>query len=138
MREVTEKDFRMPEFRDAKVEDYEFRHDEKLVRKDRWETAIGTIRHLVGVDRRAFEIPDVVEAVRALVGDQQGWVQSADPEDLPDADTAVDLRLLDGSVLRNARYDRQRNDWLWCGCVPPRGVDAWREHQPVFVAPQKD
>ena len=39
-RMVTEEDFRMPEFRGAKVEDYEFRKDGKIVRKDRWERGI--------------------------------------------------------------------------------------------------
>lgn len=39
-RQVAELDFRLPEFRDAKVEDYEFREDGKLVRKDRWESAV--------------------------------------------------------------------------------------------------
>ena len=34
-RTVTEEDFRMPEFRGAKVEDYKFRKDGKIVRKDR-------------------------------------------------------------------------------------------------------
>lgn len=66
-REVTERDFRLPEFRDAKVEDYELRGDGKVVRKDRWEMAIHTIRDLCGIgSRREFEIPEVVEAVRAL------------------------------------------------------------------------
>ena len=36
-REVTEADFRMPEFKDAEPKDYEFRADGKIVRKDRWE-----------------------------------------------------------------------------------------------------
>lgn len=68
-RTVTEQDFRMPDFRDAKPEDYEFRSDGKLVRKDRWERGIGSIRLIVGVDGREFEIPDVVEAVRKLAQD---------------------------------------------------------------------
>lgn len=48
-REVTEQDFRMPEFRDAKVEDYEFRSsDQKLVRKDRWQTGIHRLSAALG------------------------------------------------------------------------------------------
>lgn len=66
MRTVTEQDFRMPEFRDAKVEDYEFREDGKLVRKDRWQRAVWSITSIVGMSVREFEIEDVVEAVRKL------------------------------------------------------------------------
>lgn len=65
-REVTERDFRAPEFRDAKAEDYEFRGDGKLVRKDRWEQGIQRIREIVDISAREFEIPDVVQAVRDL------------------------------------------------------------------------
>lgn len=65
MREVTERDFRAPEFRDAKVEDYEFRGDGKIVRKDRWEMGIQRIRELVNINAREFEIPEVVQAVEA-------------------------------------------------------------------------
>ncbi len=66
-REVTERDFRMPEFADAKVEDYEIREgDGKVVRKDRWKTGIMRIRSALGDNRREFEIDDVVNAVRAL------------------------------------------------------------------------
>lgn len=66
-RQVTELDFRLPEFRDAKVEDYEFREDGKLVRKDRWESAVHEIKWLVLGGVREFEIDDVVAAVRDLV-----------------------------------------------------------------------
>lgn len=67
MREVTERDIRMPEFRDAKLEDLEFRGDGKIVRKDRWETGIRNIRSALGDWRREFEIDDVVQAVEALI-----------------------------------------------------------------------
>jgi hypothetical protein len=67
VREVTERDFRMPEFRDADPNDYEFRADGKIVRKDRWENGIHSIRHALGDSRREFEIEDIVRAVRALV-----------------------------------------------------------------------
>lgn len=39
-RQVTERDFRMPEFRNADPNDYEFRDDGVLVRKDRWEMGV--------------------------------------------------------------------------------------------------
>lgn len=63
---VTERDIRMPEFRDASLEDLEFRDDGKIVRKDRWETAIRRIRSALGDHRREFEIEDVVQAVKAM------------------------------------------------------------------------
>lgn len=66
-RKVTERDFRMPEFRDENPDDYEFRPDGKIVRKDRWERGIHSIRDALGDYRREFEITDIVEAVRALV-----------------------------------------------------------------------
>ncbi|MFZ6748528.1 hypothetical protein [Undibacterium sp. Ren11W] len=66
-RAVTEEDFRMPEFRGMEPEDYEFRADGKVVRKDRWETAIRSIWFALGDGRREFEIVDVVGAVHALV-----------------------------------------------------------------------
>lgn len=66
-REVTERDFRAPEFRDADPADYEFRADGKIVRKDRWENAVHRIRYLLGDRRREFEIDDIVGAVGALI-----------------------------------------------------------------------
>lgn len=63
---VTELDFRMPEFYNAKVEDYEFRGDGKLVRKDRWQQAVHHICSLVGGSTRDFEIEDVIERIKAL------------------------------------------------------------------------
>jgi hypothetical protein len=66
MRAVTEEDFRMPEFRGADPKDYEFRRDEKVVRKDRWETGIHRIRSVLGDERQEFEIDDIVNAVAAM------------------------------------------------------------------------
>lgn len=63
---VTERDFRKPEFADAKIEDYEFRSDGVLVRKDRWENAVRNIASLLGINTRSFEIDEVVNAVSAL------------------------------------------------------------------------
>ena len=67
MRAVTEEDFRMPEFRGKDPKEYEFRPDGKVVRKDRWENAIHSIRYALGDGRREFEIEEIVGAVRALV-----------------------------------------------------------------------
>ncbi|WP_292802879.1 hypothetical protein [Methylotenera sp.] len=67
---VTERDFRLPEFRDADPNDYEFRDDGKVVRKDRWKTGVHNIASAVGANSRdGFEIDDIVERVRKLVGD---------------------------------------------------------------------
>lgn len=67
---VTEKDFRLPEYRDAKPEDYEWRDDGKLVRKDRWKTGMHRIADALGMNGRdGFEIDDVVKAVRELTLD---------------------------------------------------------------------
>lgn len=63
-RPVSEKDFRMPEFKDAHPEDYEFRADGKIVRKDRWEMGIHQISQIVFPGVREFEIDDVIEEVK--------------------------------------------------------------------------
>lgn len=64
-RKVTENDFRQPEFKDKCVDDYEFRADEKVVRKDRWETGIRTIAALFNVSGE-FEINDLIVKVKEL------------------------------------------------------------------------
>lgn len=80
-RAVTERDLRMPEFRDVKVEDLEFRSDGKLVRKDRWESAINTIRHMVSVGGREYEIGNVVNAVAELAN-QASAIEEAISDDI--------------------------------------------------------
>lgn len=65
-RDVTERDFRMPQFVDANPSDYEFRSDGAIVRKDRWEKGINSIRHLVGVSKRSYEIDEVIDRVRQI------------------------------------------------------------------------
>ena len=69
-RKVTEQDFRCPEFRDANPDDYEFRADGKIVRKDRWEQGVRSIVSILGMSRNEFEIDDVVIRVRTLVDNQ--------------------------------------------------------------------
>ena len=65
MREVTERDFRKEEFKDAKAEDYEIREDGAIVRKDRWEMAVRKIYAIVDTKYdKEFEIDDIVEIVR--------------------------------------------------------------------------
>lgn len=72
MRKVTVDDFIMPEYRGKNPEDYEFREDGKIVRKDRWESGIHKIHNILmemGVmpDESEFEIDDVVNAVSSLL-----------------------------------------------------------------------
>ncbi len=93
-RQVTEQDFRRPEFRDAKVEDYEFRRDGALVRKDRWEQGIHRIHSIVGRIGRDFEIQEVIEAVEQLKGQ---WLDAHHKND-PESEW-IDVRLRCGSVL---------------------------------------
>jgi len=125
-RAVTERDFRRPEFMDAKPEDYEFRGDGKIVRKDRWERAVQSIRSIVGINAREFEIEDVVGAVRALVDTQQDWLEIRSVEDCPAQEWKGSLRLKDGSVLNSATY--ANGNWLWRGLQLNASVAAWREH----------
>jgi hypothetical protein len=68
-RKVTERDFRRPEFSDANPEDYEFRRDGKIVRKDRWKRGIEKIAfRLLGENSRAeYEIDNLVVAIEWLL-----------------------------------------------------------------------
>lgn len=66
MRQVTERDFRLPEFRDANPDDYEFRGDGKIVRKDRWETGIHRIKNLIDPHSKEFEIDELVERIKEI------------------------------------------------------------------------
>lgn len=105
---VTERDFRMPEFRDAKVEDYEIRADGKVVRKDRWETGIHQIQGIVGSRRNEFEISEVVDAVYKLKGN---W-QDADPEEDPEV-PMIDLRLTCGTILTSCERRSKPFTYHW-------------------------
>ena len=63
---VTEKDFRKDEFINARPEDYEFRDDGQIVRKDRWEMGIRIIAHLLGMGN-VWNITDVIQRVDDFV-----------------------------------------------------------------------
>ena len=66
--EVTLQDFIMPEFRGKKPEDYEFREDGAIVRKDRWEKGIRKIALILTESGRCqFEIGNLVQAVEWLM-----------------------------------------------------------------------
>lgn len=77
-RAVTEFDLRAPEFQhpDIKPEDYEFREDGKVVRKDRWVTGLRNVASALGWARRDFEIQEVVERVRELAQPRFQWTCS--------------------------------------------------------------
>ena len=66
-KQVTEKDFREEKFKFAKVEDYEFRTDGEIVRKDRWEAAVRAMAVALKINTRDFEIVQVVQAVDDLI-----------------------------------------------------------------------
>ena len=85
-RQVTEADFREARFRDAKPEDYEFRADGELVRKDRWETGMRDIASAMGYDaREGFEIENLVYSVELLVKEAKAaGVTVYAGEELPD------------------------------------------------------
>ena len=81
-RAVTEMDLRMPEFRNPhlKLEDLEIREDGKVVRKDRWESALRVIASRVGMPaRQGWEIADIISLVEKVVDEskrpsQHGYV----------------------------------------------------------------
>lgn len=67
-REVMERDLRAPEFLHGKPEDYEFRPDGKIVRKDRFMRGMQDIAAILFGSRHDYEIPDVIKSVHALQG----------------------------------------------------------------------
>ena len=69
--QVTERDIRMPEFRDAKLEDLEFDASGAVVRKDRFEKSMrkiaGILHGLNGLSPRdGWTCEQVVDAVQML------------------------------------------------------------------------
>lgn len=129
-REVTEMDLRLPEFRTAHPDELEFRRDGRLVRKDRWESAVHRIRSIVGQSGREFEIDEVIDGVRHLAEGQTGWTLMTDTEesDFPADGQEVQLQLLDGSVLNHVTVKYKSNAWEHAlGPVPLVTVLAWRE-----------
>lgn len=117
---VTELDFRMPEYRHAKPEDYEFRADGALVRKDRWETGIHKIASLMGLDKRGgFEIKEVIEAVQEMCSaneKQLDWTSVCDGV-YPRNQELTEIELKNGSILCGAKFfselSGRENVWLW-------------------------
>ena len=117
----------MPEFRDAVPEDYEFRADDKLVRKDRWESAVNSIRYLVGINSREFEISEVVDAVREMVADRDNWVDFIlqNLDDHPNNGEKCDIKFKDDGVLLNTYYQELSRTWVWRKMEFQENVVAW-------------
>lgn len=100
-RKVTERDFRMEEFKDAKIEDYEFRKDGKLVRKDRWERGIGNIAAILNISH--YEISDVVEKVRDLASAEKHWSDFVESDfSIEENGQRYSLKTANGSVMKGA------------------------------------
>jgi hypothetical protein len=124
----------MPEFRDAKLDDLEFRADGKIVRKDRWERGIFRIANMVGCNSRdGFEIDEVVENVRLLVKAQVDWMPVIDTEseDIPTSEGALDIELFCGSVLNCVTFEPGVIDrWIWGDVITYTNtqVKNWRLH----------
>ena len=124
-KKVTENDFRLPQYKDANPDDYEFLIDGTIARKDRYYTALNTIRHLVGISSRSYEIEDIIKAVETLSHYQHGWETiSSDNPIYPKPHTHVEVRLNDGSTLRNSSIN-SNNCWSWNN-KPITDVIAWR------------
>lgn len=127
---VVESDFRKDEFRDAIASDYEFSGDGSLVRKDRWQMAINTIRNLVGIDGRKYEIADVIAAVRKLVDvaviTDDVWVNAN--EYLPNnSGMIMNIKLTSGTILLDATYNGIVLGWEHMGSHYTSAVSAWED-----------
>lgn len=126
-REVTERDFRMPEYLDAKVDDYEWREDGKLVRKDRWITGMRQIVSAVRVSRD-YEISDVVSAVEKIAFYVEHWEDAL--EDAPSKESGLTVRMDDDSILHDVCYDRKNKKWSWRGFSLDQVV-SWRSRKEI-------
>jgi hypothetical protein len=129
-REVTERDFRKEEYRDAVPQDYEFRDDGALVRKDRWETGIRRIARIVGLGDGDFEIDAVVANVLELAKRSNlPWHELAlDFKDVPAPGTPVIVRWTHGAQEERVTPD---DPWRnWTNAAMPgyleSGICAWR------------
>lgn len=129
MRAVTEDDFRQPQYRGEKPEDYEFNANNIPVRKDRWYTAIQEIRCMVGVNGRAYEISDVIDAIKELTAREAHWMDwtehSPDPGSVGEY---VDIKLFNGSILMLAVITP--TGFQWNGMDFDNKVEFWREYPP--------
>lgn len=63
---VTERDLRDPKYGDGDPDEFEFRDDGSIARKDRWEMGIRSIASAVNVMAKGWEVKDVVDKVQEL------------------------------------------------------------------------
>ena len=63
-----ERDLRAADYRDGKPDEYEFRSDGKIVRKDRFQSGMRDIAAIVFGCGYDYEIADVVKAIHRLQG----------------------------------------------------------------------
>lgn len=67
-REVIERDLRAPAYREGNPDEYEFRSDGKIVRKDRFQSGMRDIAAIVFGCGHDYEIADVIKAIHRLQG----------------------------------------------------------------------
>lgn len=65
-RAVTDDDFRPPEYRGLRAEDYEFDIKGNLLPKERWRSGMLKIAHILGFEGHNFDIEEVVQCVWEL------------------------------------------------------------------------
>jgi hypothetical protein len=63
-----ERDLRAAEYREGKPDEYEFRSDGKIVRKDRFQNGMRDIAAIVFGCGYDYEIADVIKAIHSLQG----------------------------------------------------------------------
>ena len=65
-RDVKESDFRKSEYINKNPEDYEFREDGVIVRKDRWKVGIYRLQSIMLDGRKEFEIDEIIAEAHRL------------------------------------------------------------------------
>ncbi len=131
-RPVTERDLRMPEFRDVSPEELEFRADGCIVRRDRWQRGIQRMVDILSeynpkVNTRQFEIPEALALLEDLL------------EHLIVTTDARDVSRILGAMPARA-YERKFNAFLMQSNRPSKGesrsedLQSFAEHiwQTVF------
>lgn len=118
-------DFIMPEYRGKNPDDYEFRNDGEIVRKDRWETGIHRIRNMLVCagqmpDAPEFEIDEVVKEVEIMLDNL------APP--VTDAETLANTEALAREFCRMGGFEAPPKDVLMRHIDPaksPRLANCW-------------
>ena len=122
---VTERDIRLPEFRDADLADLEFDGEGKVARKDRWEMGIRAIAGALGI--RKFDIPQVATGITLLIhacrdrAAYLNWETHSDDDvrlDLierygpshAEIERAIDRKISDALLIANGRKLLEKSD----------------------------